>query len=158
MIVRGLYLTGLRVSELASLKWESLEVTATGGRVTVRGKGSKVRRVVVSAETLALFNSIRPEGAAPTDWVFPSQRRPGERMTRQAIGSIVRKWGRRAKDAGGNPIHLWSHRLRHQHASTAVERGCDPFVLQRSMGWASLSTATHYVAAAATDGSSLRLG
>ena len=149
VLVKGSYLLGCRVGELARLKWEDVERLSDGGQIHLFGKGSKSRVVRVSGDTLALFESL---GRGEDDsYLFPSPRRKAH-LSRQAIGDVCRKWGRAAG------FHLHPHQLRHSHATHAIRRGCDVFVLAGSLGHASTSTTAHYVAANPKGSSSLRLG
>lgn len=148
-LVKVSYLIGCRVSELARLRWQDIEALDNGGQVHLLGKGSKARTVRISAETLALIESLgrgEPEG-----WLFPSNRNDGP-LSRQAIADRMARWGRQAG------VHLHPHKLRHTHASQAIRRGCDSFTLQLTLGHASAGTTAGYVAANPADSSSLRLG
>jgi site-specific recombinase XerD len=148
-LVRGSYLLGCRVSEIACIKWKDIEVLSDGGQVHLFGKGSKARTVRVSSDTLELFQSL---GRGEADsYVFPSPRGEGH-LTRQAIGDVCRKWGRRAG------FHVHPHQLRHSHATHAVQRGVDVFTLQATLGHSTSATTGHYVASNPRDSSSLRLG
>ena len=155
VLVKGAYLIGCRVSELAALKWGDIETLDDGGQVNLLGKGSKRRTVRISSATLALFNSIRPQTIGEDDWVFPSTRRGSGHLTRQAIGSRVRHWG---KVALGTDARVWPHRLRSTHATHAIRANVDVFTLQSTLGHSSTSTTQGYVAANPADSSSLRLG
>jgi site-specific recombinase XerD len=104
---------------------------------------------------MALFHSIQPTDASEDAWVFPSERRGSGHLTRQAIGSRVRLWGRKAL---GSDARVWPHRLRSSHATHAIREGVDVFTLQTTLGHASTSTTQGYVAANPADSSSLRLG
>ncbi len=148
-LVRGSYLLGCRVSEIAVIKWKGIEVLSDGGQIHLFGKGSKARTVRVSSDTLELFQSL---GRGEADsYVFPSPR--GERhLTRQAIGDVCHKWGRRAG------FHVHPHQLRHSHATHAVQRGVDVFRLQATLGHSTSATTGHYVASNPRDSTSLRLG
>jgi site-specific recombinase XerD len=157
VLVKGSYLIGARVSEMAGLTWENLEQLSEGGQITIsRGKGNKSRTIRISQATLDLFLSIKPEDAVETDWVFPSSRRPGKAITRQAIGARVKLWGRAAV---GGSIHVWPHKLRATHATHAVRHGVDVFVLSSSLGHAGVGTTiSSYVKANPGTSSSLALG
>lgn len=148
VMVRGAYLVGCRVSELCRLRWQDVEALPDGaGQVHLFGKGSKPRTVRISAETLALFESLgRGDGAA---WVFPGRDGP---ISRQAVCDRMTRWGRRVG------VHLHPHKLRHTHATAAIQRGCDTFTLQATLGHSSTATTAAYVAANPLDSSSLRLG
>ena len=104
VLIKGAYLLGCRVSEIAVIRWQDIEVLDDGGQIHLFGKGSKSRVVSVSSDTLALFESL---GRGETEaYVFPSPRGKGL-LTRQAIGDVCRKWGR------GAGFHVHPHQLRH---------------------------------------------
>jgi site-specific recombinase XerD len=59
---------------------------------------------------------------------------------------------RAARRAGVNGAAS-PHWLRHSHASHALDNGCKPHVLQKSLGHASLATTTGYLHVRAGEGS-----
>jgi site-specific recombinase XerD len=149
VMVRGSYLIGCRVSELARLRWQDIEALEDGGQVHLLGKGSKARTVRISAATLQLIEALgRGE---PEAWLFPSNRNDGP-LSRQAIADRMRLWGQQAG------VHLHPHKLRHTHATQAIRRGIDVFTLQATLGHSSSATTSGYVASNPADSSSLRLG
>ena len=148
-LIKGAYLLGCRVSEIAAIRWRDIEALDDGGQIHLFGKGSKRRTVRVSPATLGLFQGLGR--GSDEEFVFPSPRRDGH-LTRQAIGDVCRKWGRAAG------FHVHPHQLRHSHATHAVQRGVDVFTLQATLGHSSSATTGHYVAANPLDSSSLRLG
>jgi integrase len=110
-LIKGSYLLGCRVSEIAVIRWKDIEALDDGGQIHFFGKGSKRRTVRVSAATLDLFQELgRGDEEA---FVFPSPRGAGH-LTRQAIGDVCRKWGRAAG------FHVHPHQLRHSHATQAI--------------------------------------
>lgn len=150
VLIKGSYLTGARVSEVARLRWRDVERVGEAGLIHVLGKGNKARSIRVSPETLALFETL---GRGDRDsFLFPSPRRDTH-LSRQAIRDVCVKWGKRAGVPGLHP-----HRLRHSHATHSIRRGCDVFTLQSTLGHASSGTTGHYVASNPEDSSSLRLG
>ena len=149
VLIKGAYLLGCRVSEIAVIRWQDIEALDEGGQIHLFGKGSKRRVVRVSSDTLALFEGL---GRGETEaYVFPSPRGKGH-LTRQAIGDVCRKWGRAAG------FHVHPHQLRHSHATHAVQRGVDVFTLQATLGHSSSATTGHCVASNPRDSSSLNLG
>ncbi|WP_392345434.1 tyrosine-type recombinase/integrase [Parasynechococcus sp.] len=148
-LIKGSYLLGCRVSEIAVIRWKDIEALDDGGQIHLFGKGSKRRTVRVSPATIGLFQDLGRGDAE--DFVFPSPRGAGH-LTRQAIGDVCRKWGRAAG------FHVHPHQLRHSHATHAVKRGVDVFTLQATLGHSSSTTTGHYVASNPRDSSSLRLG
>ena len=123
VLVKGSYLLGCRVSEIARFKWGDIEQLPDGAQIHLLGKGAKARTVRVSAETLALFEALGRTAAE--DYVFPSPKRNGP-LTRQAIAARMAKWGRLA----GVRVH--PHKLRHTHTTHSIRRGCDVFTLQNT--------------------------
>lgn len=146
-IVETLYGTGVRISELAGLDLDALDLEA--GFVRVLGKGSKERMVPLgrgaSRALEAYLGSGRP-ALAPARWarrgdaeaVFLNAR--GGRLTRQGCWKIVRRVGRRA----GLAERLTPHVLRHSCATHMLERGADLRVVQELLGHARISTTQVY--------------
>ena len=156
VLIKGAYLLGCRVSEIAALRWgDVVELEDGQGLVSLLGKGAKARTVRISAATLVLFLSIKPLNASEADWVFPSGHRPGAHITRQAIGSRVRHWGRVALGAAAEVSPV---RLRSSHATHAIRTGVDLFTLLQTLGHRSAASTQSYVTANPADSSSLRLG
>lgn len=115
-IVRLLYDLALRVSEVASLDREDVDLEA--GRVAVCGKGrSQQETLSVPTPTqsaLAAWVELRGPDPGP---LFPNVDRAGKgsgRITRQGIHALVQKLGQQAG------IRVWPHGLRH----TAITEAC----------------------------------
>jgi integrase len=152
VLIRMTYLLGARVSELARLQWRDVEALEDGGQVHLLGKGSKPRTVRISADTLALIESLPGGRGEPDAWLFPSNRRPGQHLSRQAVGDRFRRWGRAAS------VRFFPHAARHSHASHALRKGCDLHLISCTLGHRSLATTQGYLASNPGDSSSLRLG
>ena len=60
-LVRGSYLLGCRVSEIAVMKWKDIEVLSNGGQIHLFGKGSKARTVRVSSDISSFFSRLAAE-------------------------------------------------------------------------------------------------
>lgn len=58
-MLRVLYATGLRISELCGLRWQDLRGTKTGGQATVFGKGAKTRVVLLLPKVWRLLGALR---------------------------------------------------------------------------------------------------
>jgi integrase/recombinase XerD len=142
-MIEVLYATGLRVSELVSLRPQ--DVRADSSYLTCTGKGGKERIVPVgdAAKTwLARYLAgARPallagKGArartAPT--LFVSTR--GGRMSRSGFWRVLGAHGRKAGLRAG----LSPHVLRHSFATHLLERGADLRAIQMMLGHADLST------------------
>jgi integrase/recombinase XerD len=137
-----LYATGLRVSELVSLRL--CEVVQDLGYVNCVGKGSKVRVVPLGRSALsALENYLRAARSLllkgrQSPFLFVSPR--GERLTRQAFWKIIGKYGR----AAHIPIQLKPHLIRHSFATHLLQRGADLRSVQMMLGHADISTTQIY--------------
>ena len=137
-----LYATGLRVSELVSLK--TLQVNLDAGVVRVMGKGSKERLVPLGEEAVdwiaRYVKEARPElkGKREPDALFITARGAG--MTRQAFWHLIRRYGVRAIPGKA----LSPHVLRHAFATHLINHGADLRVVQMLLGHADISTTQIY--------------
>lgn len=141
-MLETLYATGLRVSELVSLKLYQTDLNA--GLVKVIGKGSKERLVPLGAWALEwlqkYLDAARPIlSKRPCDDLFLS--RFGAPMTRQMFWNIVKKY---ALDAGIPPASISPHVLRHAFATHLLNHGADLRVVQLLLGHADISTTQIY--------------
>lgn len=137
-----LYATGLRVSELVSLRLGQLRLDQ--GVVKVTGKGNKERLVPLGEEAVdrlqEYLESARGEllRGASTDALFPGNR--GTAMTRQAFWHNIKRYAR----AAGIRSSISPHTLRHAFATHLVNHGADLRTVQMLLGHADLSTTQIY--------------
>lgn len=137
-----MYASGLRVSELVTLRRDALNLEH--GVVRLLGKGGKERLVPTGELALdALRDWLRrgrPEiaKADSADWVFPSTR--GGPMTRQNFWLLIKRYAGMA----GIQTRLSPHTLRHAFATHLLEHGADLRVVQTLLGHADLSTTQIY--------------
>ena len=137
-----LYASGLRVSELVTLKVP--QVSRDMGVVRVIGKGSKERLVPLGEEALAwierYLREARPkllDGRA-CDALFVTTRAAA--MTRQSFWHLLKRY---ALQAGLNkPIS--PHTLRHAFATHLLNHGADLRVVQLLLGHSDISTTQIY--------------
>lgn len=141
-MIELLYATGLRVTELVTLRRHQLD--ATVGIVKVRGKGDKERLVPVGDRALALLRRytadarprLDPGAAAPELFVG----RRGKGMTRQ---NFWQRLGRHARQAGIRG-KVSPHVLRHSFATHLLEHGADLRSVQAMLGHSDISTTQIY--------------
>ncbi len=151
IMLRLLYASGVRVTELCGLRWvDTADRDGGRGQITVTGKGGKVRAIVLSAETWKKLLELRG-GAPESDPIFRS--RKGGALSRRQVLRIVKSAGERAGLAAISP-----HSLRHAHISHSLDRGAPIHVVQQTAGHASLTTTSTYAHARPGDSSSLYLG
>lgn len=149
-IVRLLYTSGVRVSELAQLRWCDVMPRTEGGQITVFGKGGKTRAILLKPKTWNLLLSLRNE-AGSADPVFRSQK--GGHLDVSQIRRIVYAAASRA----GLQQKVSPHWLRHAHASHALDRRAPIHLVQATLGHASVSTTGRYLHARPSESSSLYL-
>jgi integrase/recombinase XerD len=139
-LVELLYVSGLRVSELAALQAGALRADAP--LVAVLGKGNKERLVPISRRAREAALAARPaqDPRKPSRWLFPS-RAAGGHITRQAVGAILKDV---AIAAGLDPERVSPHVLRHSFATHLLGRGADLRSLQVLLGHADIATTQIY--------------
>jgi len=139
-IMELFYSSGLRLSELAELRWEQVDLPS--GMVTVTGKGNKSRMVPVgriAAEALLEWRKARVKFASFEEpHVFVSQR--GSPIATRTIQSRIRYWAKRQ----GMPQSIYPHLLRHSFASHMLESSGDLRAVQELLGHADISTTQIY--------------
>ncbi len=137
-----LYATGLRVSELVTLR--VAQVSMDMGVVRVMGKGSKERLVPLGEEALDWLRRYLADGRGVllgrqvSDALFVTQR--GEGMTRQMFWYLIKKHAKH----GGMHKPLSPHTLRHAFATHLLNHGADLRVVQMLLGHADISTTQIY--------------
>ena len=137
-----LYASGLRVSELVTLK--TGQVSHDMGVVRVIGKGAKERLVPLGEESLdwlrRYLSEARPallEGRA-SDALFVTSR--GGPMTRQGFWYLIKRYCARASLAKA----VSPHTLRHAFATHLLNHGADLRVVQLLLGHSDISTTQIY--------------
>jgi integrase/recombinase XerD len=141
-MLETLYASGLRVSELVTMKLAQLSQDM--GVVRVVGKGSKERLVPVGEEALIwirrYMDNARPEilTGRQADALFITSR--GASMTRQAFWYLIRRYA----DQAGIRNGISPHTLRHAFATHLLNHGADLRVVQMLLGHADISTTQIY--------------
>lgn len=141
-IIQVMYASGLRISELADLTLERLNLQQ--GFVIIMGKGSKERLVPVGRAALDAVNGYldtsrqRLMKGKMGDYVFVS--RSGDRLSRQRLWEIIKANAKKA----GIKINVMPHMLRHSFATHLLERGADLRSVQTMLGHADIATTQIY--------------
>ncbi len=143
-LIELLYATGMRVTELVSLRPPDVNLDAS--YLTCTGKGDKQRIVPIgdqAAEWVGRYvREARPQllrrRSSPRLFVNASGTGPG--ITRVGFWKVLKAYG----VAAGLPPNLSPHMLRHSFATHLLERGADLRAIQMMLGHADLSTTQIY--------------
>ncbi|WP_304950537.1 site-specific tyrosine recombinase XerD [Sulfitobacter sp.] len=144
-----LYATGMRVSELVSLR-----VSAARGDprlLLIMGKGSKERLVPLSdpaREALAAWlvqrdktdEAAQAKGKPASIYLFPSRGSAGY-LTRHRFYLLIKEF---ALTAGVDPSKVTPHTLRHAFATHLLANGADLRAIQTMLGHADVATTEIY--------------
>ena len=137
-----MYATGLRVSELISLKIS--QINFNQGVLRVTGKGNRERLVPIGEEASECLSDFIEHSRdkilnkKKVDIVFPTKR--GQSMTRQAFWYAIKRHSRVA----GIKKKISPHGLRHAFATHLLNHGADLRVVQLLLGHSDLSTTQIY--------------
>jgi integrase/recombinase XerD len=137
-----MYASGLRVSELVTLK--VVELSLNDGVLRITGKGSKTRLVPFGAQARLWLERYSKEARAVIldgqvdDALFVTAR--GGAMTRQMFWVVIKKHAARA----GITVPLSPHTLRHAFATHLLNHGADLRVVQLLLGHSDISTTQIY--------------
>ena len=140
-LISVLYATGLRVSELISLKLSNLHLQ--DGYLTCIGKGDKERIVPVGQDATdwlqRYLGEARPRLVSrASPWLFVNAR--GTPLSRVGFWKLLKEYGLKA----GIAHNISPHVLRHSFATHLLDRGADLRAIQMMLGHADLSTTQIY--------------
>lgn len=139
-VLEVFYATGLRVSELATLKREDINLES--GFLKCRGKGNKERIVPLGHEAKEAleryFTRVREKIAPAAHEVFVNEK--GKHLTRQALWALIKRYAKLA----GITKPITPHTLRHSFATHMLERGADLRIVQELLGHANVATTQIY--------------
>lgn len=136
-----LYATGLRVSELVSLKRKELNVE--DGFLFCRGKGGKERIVPIGGKACQAIRRYLEEARSrllkePNDLLFLTSR--GGAFTRQGFWKLLKAYAKKA----GLDLKISPHILRHSFATHLLEGGADLRSVQLMLGHTQITTTQIY--------------
>ncbi|MBX4204808.1 MAG: tyrosine-type recombinase/integrase [Candidatus Doudnabacteria bacterium] len=150
-ILEFLFSSGLRVSELVSLRKENLNLKT--GEFTVRGKGDKLRLVFLSPRAIrsltdyfklrkdnsrALFMRHDEKDSVEKQIKTLDDKLPG--LTARTVQRLIKKYALLA----GITKKISPHTLRHSFATDLLANGADIRAVQELLGHASISTTQIY--------------
>jgi len=137
-----LYATGMRVSEAVNLKHNNVNLDI--GFLRCIGKGNKERVIPLGKKAITslhkYINESRPKFLKGKENDFLFLNRSGEKISRQSLWKIIKKYAKTARI--NKPIR--PHILRHSFATHLLERGADLRSVQEMLGHANISTTQIY--------------
>lgn len=143
-ILELFFSTGMRVSELANLKKDQINLERE--EFSVRGKGDKVRVVFVSHQSRHFLKDYLDQREDESPFMFIRHDRaksnvdaPGA-ITSRSIERLVRHYA----TAAGIPKKVSPHTLRHSFATDLLMNGADIRSVQAMLGHASITTTQVY--------------
>ena len=137
LLVKLIYASGLRVSEVVNLKVNDVEFDQQQGWVR-GGKGGKDRLFILPQSLIEEIQKYLRKRDVQSEYLFPGK--TGSRMTERNVQQIVRK----ATDSAGIKKHLTPHKLRHSFATHLLEAGNDIRIIQELLGHSNLQTTQIY--------------
>ena len=142
-LIELLYATGLRVTELLSLKAGDISLDA--GYLTCIGKGDKQRIVPIGHAAADWVRRYMAEArpallkGRKSNWLFVNAK-GGTQLSRVGFWKVLKEYGVKAGISRG----LSPHVLRHSFATHLLDRGADLRAIQMMLGHADLSTTQIY--------------
>jgi integrase/recombinase XerC/integrase/recombinase XerD len=130
LIVRTIYATGVRVSELCNMNIEDIDFEEH--TIRIRGKGDKIRIVFIDDETLSEIRKFI--GNTLVGPLFIGQQ--GKHISPRAIQHIFRYYA---------PPGITPHKIRHSYASELYKRSKNLRVVQENLGHTSIKTTEIYL-------------
>jgi len=143
LMLEILYATGIRISELVSLKignisddYSSIIILNKGGMERIVPLLSKVQKILIKYLNILQDNKIK----SSKNFLFPSNSKLGH-LTRVRFFQILQKIG---SNALIDKELLSPHKLRHSFATHLLNRGVDLRLIQESLGHKDISTTQIY--------------
>ncbi len=137
-----IYATGMRVSEIANLKLNDLNLDM--GFVKCTGKGEKERIIplgIYASRALSRYlKKLRPRLLKQKDQSFLFLSRLGKKISRQTFWKVIKIYAKKARIRK----EISPHTLRHSFATHLLERGADLRTVQEMLGHSDISTTQIY--------------
>lgn len=142
-MLETLFATGMRISELLSLKREQLDNT---GRIYVMGKGKKQRFVYLTPRAIKHIKDYLATRHDQTPYLFIPYRGlnnadKNKKISANYLQAKIKKY----RELLSINIPISAHSIRHSFATYLAENGANPAAIQILLGHESLDTTTRYV-------------
>ena len=131
-LIRMLYRSGGRISEVIGVTWADIQLREIGAQVTLFGKGGKTRTVLIPLDLYHDLIQLR-EGDDDQARIFP--------ITRQRAWAIIKRIAKRA----GITERISPHWFRHAHATHALEHSAPIKLVCETLGHSSVAITDRYL-------------
>jgi integrase/recombinase XerD len=144
-MIELMYASGMRVSELVTLKLSQLSLMHRADippHIIITGKGSKERIVAINKKSIEAMQAYLTTLKRTNNiWVFPSPESSAGHITRQYFAKILKKI---AYKAGINFTKISPHKIRHSFATHLLNNGANLRVIQELLGHKNIGTTQIY--------------
>lgn len=135
-----LYASGLRVSELITLKKSCINNYNQYPVLLIKGKGDKERLVPLHEKAYQQIKAYLPYVPKTTEYLFVA--RGNKPMTRMRVFQLIKALAIKAEI---DPAKISPHIIRHAFATHMLKNGADLMLLKEILGHAHLSTSEIYL-------------
>ena len=139
-VIELLFATGMRISELCSLKPSDIDLESCN--ILIYGKGAKERIIQLGNQevtaALALYHKTFQKDIELCGYFFVN--RLGHRLSDQSVRNMIN----RCAALAGISQHITPHMFRHSFATLLLEQDVDIRYIQRMLGHSSISTTEIY--------------
>ncbi len=139
-ILELLFATGMRVSELCSLKFENINLLDC--EIKIYGKGAKERIIQIGNEdvitALKEYYKLFEEHIEENGSFFIN--RLNHQLSEQSVRFMIKKY----TDMAGISLHITPHMFRHSFATLLLEEDVDIRYIQKLLGHSSITTTQIY--------------
>lgn len=140
LILELLFATGMRISELCSLKMAQIDLTDY--IIKIYGKGSKERLIQICNKNVqVLLNKYikeRKQDSSNNDYLLIN--RLHNRLSEQSVRNMITNYAKQA----GISLHITPHMFRHSFATLLLEEDVDIRYIQQMLGHSSITTTQIY--------------
>ncbi len=138
-----LFATGMRISELLSLKKIQLDAS---GRIFIEGKGRKQRFVYLTPRSETHVAAYLKARADDSPFLFtPEHGKNASKKDKRLSANYLQMKIKKYRELLGINVPTSAHSLRHGFATYLAEDGANPAAIQILLGHESLETTTRYV-------------
>ena len=146
-----MYNTAVRLDEILSLQIKDLKTEGSLPTITVLGKGSKLRTLMLMPKTvkhmqryIRKFHGTFPK---PNSYVFYSRNTgPAGKMSQVAVNKQLKNYARKSHESCPEvPVAMHAHQIRHGRASHWLEDGLNIVQISRLLGHSQIETTMVYL-------------